>query len=329
MHVLIVKMSSLGDVINTLPALTDAGKHCANISFDWIVEPAFAEVPRWHPNVKQVIPFAFRNIRKHPLQAIRSGDLQKFLTHYRAKKYDLVIDAQGLIKSAILSLLAQGKSYGYDYQSLREPLASLFYRKRFSISRHQHAITRIRQLFAQSLNYPLPTTSPDCAIANIATRSSSTITNKYCVFLHGTAREEKLWPETHWKELIHLMQNTGVTILLPWGNDIEKERAERLALKYSYVEVLPKLSLTQLANILAFSSFNVAVDTGLGHLAAAFDAPTIALYGPTKPELNGTMGKHQKHIKADDLSSISAHDVAQMIKEWLPALSCQEANLVV
>ena len=103
MRVLLVKTSSLGDVIHTLPALTDAQRAIPGIQFDWVVEEGFAEIPAWHPAVAQVIPVAIRRWRKHPLQTLRSGEWRRFKARLRETHYDLVIDAQGLLKSAWLT----------------------------------------------------------------------------------------------------------------------------------------------------------------------------------------------------------------------------------
>jgi heptosyltransferase-1 len=313
MRALIVKLSSLGDVINTLPAITDAGHYHQDIQFDWVIEPSFAEVPSWHPLVKKIIPVPLRKWRKQPSALLQQANFVKCVREVRSTRYDFIIDAQGLFKSALVAFFARGKIYGYDSASIREPLSSVFYKHKFAIKRDIHAITRIRHLFAQSLGYAIPDTLPDCGIKKIV-GSSPLRSDKYCVFLHGTARDEKLWPENYWVALINYMKELNYKILLPWGNDAEKQRAERLALIQPYVEVLPKSSLSQLANILAHSAANVAVDTGLGHLAAALDVPTISLYGPTKPELNGATGKAQKHLKTNLLTDISAQQVFQELK---------------
>ncbi|HEV2613354.1 MAG TPA: lipopolysaccharide heptosyltransferase I [Gammaproteobacteria bacterium] len=301
MRVLVIKMSSLGDVIHTLPALTDARKQNPDIQFDWVVEPAFSEIPRFHPSVKKIIPAPVRKWRKNIIQTLKNAELESFYKNLKSEKYDAVIDAQGLIKSSVISLFSKGTRYGYDRNSIREPLASFLYNKSFNISWDLHAIPRIRKLFAQSLNYNFSDEIPDYGInkANFIQ-----LRQNYCVLLHGTTRDDKCWPEEHWAKLIELLKPKELKILLPWGNTEEKSRAERLAENNSHVEVLPKSTLTELASILLHSNFNIAVDTGLGHLSAALDAPTISLYGPTDPKLIGTIGKNQIHIKRDDMKNI-------------------------
>lgn len=313
MRVLIIKMSSLGDIVHTLPALTDAKKNNPDIIFDWVVEPSFAEIPRFHGTVKKIIPAPIRKWRKNIIQTLKNAELEEFYKLLKSEKYDAVIDAQGLIKSALVSFFSKGPRYGYDRNSIREPLASFLYNKNFNISRDQHAITRIRKLFAQALNYNFADTIPDYGITK---NNFSQTHQNYCVLLHGTTRDDKCWPETHWEKLITLLHQKypDLKILLPWGNKNEKTRAEKLAKDYSYVEVLPKLNLTELAGLLLYSNFNIAVDTGLGHLSAALDAKTISLYGPTDPKLIGTMGKNQIHIKRNNMASIPPEIILEAVQ---------------
>jgi heptosyltransferase-1 len=319
MRVLIVKTSSLGDVIHTLPALTDAGNNFSDISFDWVVESAFSEIPTFHPLVKKVIPVSLRRWRKNILTAIQTQEWQNFYSQLREEKYDFVIDAQGLIKSGFLTFLSKGTKCGYDRHSAWEPLACLAYNKKFNVNPNLHAITRIRKLFSQSLNYQY---SDDVPKYGLKLNSNPNLNlhlenNNYSVFLHGTTRDDKCWPEEHWIKLITLFKEKNIKILLPWGNEVEKNRAEKLAQNQHHVEILPKSSLSTLANLLSHSKINIAVDTGLGHLSAALDAPTISLYGPTDPALIGTVGKNQIHIKENSLSEIMPEAVFGMTTSLL------------
>jgi len=288
MQILIVKISSMGDVIHTLPALTDASESCKDISFDWVVEENFAEIPSWHKLVNRVIPVALRRWRKHPLKMLAARELQNFRSNLKSEAYDFIIDAQGLIKSAVIAKMANGIVCGMDKHSATESLAAHFYQHKFSIVKQQHAITRIRQLFAKVLNYEMPNTDPNYGL-NISNNKQD-----YLVFLHGTSRKEKLWPEANWMVLAKLAEKYPIKI--PWSNDEEHERAKRIAGQCKNVQILAKTNLTELANVLSKAKAVIAVDTGLGHLAAALEIPTISLYGPTDPKLIGTHGKFVKHL---------------------------------
>lgn len=299
MRVLIVKTSSMGDVLHTLPALTDAQQAIPDIRFDWVVEEGFAQIPSWHAAVDRVIPVAIRRWRKAWFSAPVKAERKAFREAVQAEKYDAIIDAQGLVKSAALvTRLARGIKHGMDWQSAREPLASLFYNQRHSVPKQQHAVERTRELFALSLGYSKPQSQGDYAIAQHFLNHLNADAGQYAVFLHATTRDDKHWPEANWRELIGLLASSGIRIKLPWGAPHEEARAERLAEGFDYVEVLPRMSLENVAKVLAGAKFVVSVDTGLSHLTAALDRPNITLYGPTDPGLIGGYGMNQLECRS-------------------------------
>ncbi|MGY2955297.1 heptosyltransferase-1 [Pseudomonas sp. TE6349] len=297
MRVLIIKTSSLGDVIHTLPALTDAVHAIPGIRFDWVVEEGFAEIPSWHPAVDQVIPVAIRRWRKHLWQTVRSGEWKAFKQRLRERQYDLVIDAQGLVKSAWLTRYVKAPVAGLDRYSAREGWASRFYDRRLSVAVGQHAVERVRQLFAMALAYDLPEGIGRYGLD--LERLQLPPAAPYVVFLHGTTWTTKHWPEAYWRELAERMGRRRLEVRLPWGNPAEKARAERIAQGLNHCQVLPKLNLAGVARVLAAAKACVAVDTGLGHLAAALDVPTLSLFGPTNPGLTGAYGRTQIHQASD------------------------------
>lgn len=296
MRVLLVKTSSLGDVIHTLPALTDAARAIPGIQFDWVVEEGFAEIPAWHPAVAQVIPVAIRRWRKNLWQTIRNGDWRRFKARLREARYDLVIDAQGLLKSAWLTRYVSAPVAGLDRESAREPIACRFYDRLYTVPKDQHALERTRQLFAQALGYALPQGLGDYGLDRAA--MADHVTQPYLLFLHGTTWASKHWPEQEWRELAQRMSELGWAIRLPWGNEAERARAERIVAGVDNAAVLPKLNLAGVAKVIAGAQACVAVDTGLGHLAAALDVPSISLYGPTLPGRVGAYGRGQIHLCA-------------------------------
>ena len=301
MRVLIVKTSSMGDVLHTLPALTDAQQAIPGIRFDWVVEEGFAQIPSWHAAVDRVIPVAIRRWRKAWFSAPVKAERKAFREAVQAEKYDAIIDAQGLVKSAALvTRLARGIKHGMDWQSAREPLASLFYNQRHSVPKQQHAVERTRELFALSLGYSKPQSQGDYAIAQHFLNHLNADAGQYAVFLHATTRDDKHWPEANWRELIGLLAASGIRIKLPWGAPHEEARAKRLAEGFDYVEVLPRMSLEEVARVLAGAKFVVSVDTGLSHLTAALDRPNITLYGPTDPGLIGGYGMNQVVSRAPE-----------------------------
>lgn len=296
MRVLIIKTSSLGDVLHTLPAITDATLHHAGIRFDWVVEEAFAEVPAWHAAVAEVIAVAIRRWKRRPLQVLLAGEPQAAIRRLRSRRYDHVIDAQGLLKSAVIARFARGPRAGLDRDSAREPVAARAYEQRFAIARNQHAVQRVRQLFAAALDYPVPDSAPDYGIKQ---RFPAHARQPYVVFLHGTTWSTKHWPDPYWVRLATRAAAAGLQVKLPWGTASELQRARQMAAVSAAIEVLPRMSLGELAAVIAAAGAVVGVDTGLVHLAAALGTPCITLYGSTDPGLIGTLGESQLQLRAD------------------------------
>jgi len=326
-RVLLIKTSSLGDVVHTLPALTDAQRAIPGIQFDWVVEEGFAEIPAWHPAVAQVIPVAIRRWRKNLWQTLRSGEWRRFKARLRETRYDLVIDAQGLLKSAWLTRYVKAPVAGLDCDSAREPLASRFYDRRYAVPRDQHALERVRQLFAQALGYELPQGIGDYGLdrAQLATPGEE----PYLLFLHGTTWPSKHWPEAYWRELAERMSAFGWAIRLPWGNAEEKARAERIAEGIAGASVLPRLNLGGVAKVVAGARACVAVDTGLGHLAAALDVPSISLYGPTLPGRVGAYGRSQVHLCASGPDAGKGDRVKPCFDDLLPERVASELKALL
>ena len=289
MKALIVKTSSMGDLIHTLPAITDANKAIPNIHFDWVSEEAFSEIPEWHPSVANTIPVAIRRWRKHPAKAWRSGEIPFAIKSLKQHQYDTIIDAQGLIKSAIISRFAIGLRCGLDKYSCREPLAALAYQQRCPVSKNMHAIDRVRYLFAQVLNYQFDKDSLDYGLDKSSFNNPQTSTEPYLVFLHGASRDPKLWAQSNWIELAKIAHDRGYKVYFPWGNQIEYERAISICTENNG-QVLPKMTLTEIAGFLAHATGVVGVDSGLAHLAAALGIPGVTLYVTTAPELTGARG---------------------------------------
>jgi len=298
MRVLIVKISSRGDIIHTLPAVTDAAKAIANIQFDWVAEEAFTEIPRCHQHIDKVIPIALRNWRKQLWQTAKSGEVKQFYKKLRSQRYDFVLDAQGSIKSAVITRLSCGYRLGMDKNSVREKPAYLAYQRSFSVSRQQHAIIRLRQLFAKALNYALPTTGPDYGLNKESLiLPKIALAKNYLIFVPNASRSAKCWSDKSWSLLLEKMAKRGVNVFIPWGSEQEREKVVRLIKGYPLAHILPYLNLNEMAAVVSNAKAIVSVDTGLSHLAAALGIPTMVLYGPTNPSLIGTIGPSQLHIK--------------------------------
>jgi len=302
-RVLLIKLTSLGDLIHALPALSDAQDARPGLEFDWVIDENFREIASWHPAVKSVITTNHREWRGAVTSAETHGSIAKTIAQMRAREYDLVIDGQGNFKTALLSLFSRGPRAGFDAASVREWVAHLAYQRRYSASKSAHAIDRLRRLFASALDYPVPDSPPVFRIRSERfAKPKVELPADYIVFVHNASWKTKLWPERHWADLIGKCTQTGYRVLLPWGNEQEEARAKRLATSPG-VQVLPRLQLSEIGYVIARAKACVCVDTGLSHLAAALDVPAITLYGATDTGLIGASGESQIHIKSERFCS--------------------------
>jgi len=292
--VLLVKTSSLGDVIHALPAVTEAAQHVPDLELTWVVEEGFAEIPARHPAVKQVLPVAARRWRRNWLGARQ--EIGRFLAELRAETYDLVLDSQGLIKSALIALAARGPAAGYDRHSAREGMAAAFYRQHSPIGRDLHAVMRQKLLFAASLGYHC-SDEVDYGLAQQQTAERA------LVFLHGTTWASKEWPLACWQQLATLANAGGYDILLPAGNDSEAERAQQI-LAGRQGRILEKPPLGELMDLMARCAGAISVDTGLGHLATAMNLPVTGIFGATDPRLTAMFGPKVEVVVSDHLPCI-------------------------
>ncbi|PKY11946.1 lipopolysaccharide heptosyltransferase I [Acidithiobacillus marinus] len=293
MNLLLLRLSSLGDVLHTLPAISDLAIHRPDLQVDWLVESAFAPIVAWHPAVHKAIPFSLRGLKKKPLAAPHS--LHHLRKELRASRYDMVLDAQGLYKSALLARLAGAPVMGLDTQSAREPGASRLYQRQFSVSWSSSAIARNRQFFALALQYALPSTSPDFALACRRSQWQEQalddalqpfVCKPFVIGFHATsaAWKTKEWPEAHWKVIASRLAEQGWNLLLPAADERERQRVGRIQSGADNVLALPQLSLEFLAKVMSRAQAFVGMDTGLSYLATALGLNGVTLYGPTSAD---------------------------------------------
>jgi heptosyltransferase-1 len=286
-RLLIVKTSSLGDVIHNLPVLADIRTHYTDMRFDWVVEESFADIPALHPAVDAVIPVAVRRWRRRLWAPSTWSEMAAMRKKLRQQHYDFILDTQGLLKSALIASQAQGLLHGQDGASAREPLAALFYGAKHTVLRGRHAVERNRELAALALGYPMPDSPPDYGIQAPPLAPDVTLPLPYAVGLHATSRASKLWPIGHWVALGQQLSARGLYLLLPWGSESEFQRALTIAASVPQVRILPRMRLSELASVLAGAQAAIGADTGLVHLAVALGVPTVAIYTDTDPALTG------------------------------------------
>jgi heptosyltransferase-1 len=322
MRILIVRLSAMGDLVQTLPALTDAAKAIPQIKFDWVVDEAFEQVPTWHSHVERVFATGLRRWGKNWGETLNSGELQSFVKQLRSSHYDMIVDVQGGVKSAFLARLAKGPRAGHDHRGVHDWGAQFFYQKRFTVPKGMHSILRMRHLLAGALGYSFQETDLDYGIVRTRlTRPVLDLPKPYLVFIHSTSWASKVWPEPYWKELMEQAVKKGFQVLLPWGDEAERQRSLRIAGANQRAIVLPQLSISEKAGIISESKGTIGLDTGLSHIAAALGIPSVTIYGATDPRLVGTKGDGQVHI-ASQFECVRCHQTEctyQPISKFKPA----------
>jgi heptosyltransferase-1 len=288
-RVLLIKTSSLGDVIHCLPAVSDMSRMVENLTLDWVIEEQLAEIARLHTAVDRAIPVRLRSWRRHLFESDTWTEFGAFRHAITQRRYDRVIDAQGLIRSALLARLAGGPHCGYDKHSVREPPASLFYDRKYRVSVTIHAAERMRRLVSQAMGYD-PPAEIDYGLEVAPEPTDWLPGGRYLVGLHATARPDKAWAESEWRALAARADAAGLSTVLPWGSENERQRSKRIASASKRAIVPPRLGFREMATLQAGAAAVVGVDTGLTHLASAVGAPVVAIYAASWSEFNGVIG---------------------------------------
>jgi heptosyltransferase-1 len=284
-RILFVQTSSLGDVVHNCPAITDVARCVPGAVIDWVVEDAFAEVVALHPRVRRVIPVAIRRWRGDLLAAATWSEFVAFRAALRSERYDAVIDSQGLVKSALVAMLAPGRKHGFDRASAREPFAAHFYDAGHAVPGSLHAVDRNRRLAASALGYRVE--EPCDYGLRVSGEIPLQARKPFALLFTMTSRDDKLWPEENWRSLGAALEGRGLHCLLPWGTEEERRRCARIATAIRGAVVPRRMTLTELSNLAREALCVVGVDTGLAHLAAAVEVPVIGLYCGSDPALTG------------------------------------------
>lgn len=279
----------MGDVVHNMPAVADIRRRYPDAQIDWLVEEGFADLVRLVAGVRRAIPFSLRRWRKRPLALSTWREIAAFRRALAAERYDLVIDCQGLIKTAWVASWARGPLVGLgnrtDGAGYEWPVR-FFYGRRVPIAPRTHVVERTRQLVAVALDLPAPTPADDIDFGLDTSRAALALSElglnlpvPYAVFVHATSRADKEWPDANWLELGRALVSRGMSLVLPWGNDAERATSERLAKEFNAAAIVPpRLSLPAVVGLLDAAAVTVGVDTGLVHIAAALKRPTVELY---------------------------------------------------
>ena len=305
----------MGDLIHTLPAVDDLSRMRPDVELHWLCEASFADIARLHPFVKNIHIMRWRQWRKELTQYSVWQEIGRLKNDLQRQRFDFVLDGQGLVKSAVFAKIPQMPVRGLDFGSARERWAALMYNQTYAVPKGRNAVWRNRALFAQAFDYPMPSEQRfGLVVPNEAVLES--LKKPFYVALHASSRESKLWPLGHWIELLQkLHEKENCTVYLPWGNEMEKLRAENIAVQLPFAEVCSKLSLLQAAYLLQQAEGVVGVDTGLLHLANALDRPVVGIYTDTDPVKTGV----QPSAWAANLGGVgripAADDVCRVLAE--------------
>lgn len=292
MKILIVKLSSLGDVVHAMPAVQDILRARPEAQIDWVVERGFAPLAQRCRGVRRVIASDLRRWRKAPFSNETRRAWSVFKAELQKEAYDAVIDLQGLTKSALVAWLARlntdGKRYGLANQtegSSFEAPARWVSHQAITLPVHSHAVTRSRELCAQALHYCLP---DKLVFGLVAQAEQSPLAGKdlapvpglhgVVALVHGTSRADKQWPLAHWRELAQRLNDAGFGVGLPHGSPTEQQTAHDIAQGLAHAQVWPVLPLDALTDALATCCGVIGVDSGLSHMAVALNLPHVQIY---------------------------------------------------
>ena len=305
----------MGDLMHTLPALTEANSHIEDISFDWVVDTNFSPVPSWHPLVNKIITTDHRNWKKHLFSKNSRKSLREVINQINESDYDLVVDMQNNLKSAFISYLCRHDVVGMDSKSAREYPAHLAYSKKINVDKKLHAIERQKKLLGDALGYKYKRKHIDygASFKNFI-EPDIKLPSKYIVLVQNASWVTKQWSIENWQQLIQYLENKNINMLLPSGNLEELERAKQICSVSEKAQAVDLMSLDEIAYIVKNADFCICSDTGLAHLSALTGTPSITLYGPTQTDLIGTVGVNQNHLVGNK-KNINQILVSDVIKE--------------
>ncbi len=284
-RILLIKTSSLGDVVHNFPVASDIAEHFPGAIIDWVVEEAYAPLVSLHPAVSTTIPVAMRRWRKHLFSARTWQEIGAFRRGLALESYDLCIDTQGLLKSALIAAASVSVKHGFDAATAREPLAARFYDVTHHVDRSQHAVMRNRLLAGMATGYSVG------ELVNYGLQQVPVAAGPAgCVLFHGTSRDDKLWPVPDWILLGRTLESLGYRCIIPWGSDAERVRSEVICAGLHHATVPGRMDFGEIARVISSASAVIGVDTGLVHLAAALGRPVVAIFTGSDPILTGVHG---------------------------------------
>ena len=296
-NILLVKLSSLGDVLHNLPIVWDLRVRLPDAQIDWVVEEAYVyllepllSTPSFR-GIDRIIPFSLRRWKKSLFRLETWKEFFAFRSQLQEVTYDVVIETQGLMKSALVCALARkdlnavvaGLANATEFSGY-EPLARAFYNRSVQVPIQCHAVDRSRWVMCSAMNWPLvkrtepPQFYPPEFVDAIAAHNIFGIQKPYVLCFHSTAREAKRWPNRDWIALGRALSSRGFQVVFPWGSLAEKAISQELSNQIPNSLVPPRFSIEEAYAIVNGAALTVGVDTGLTHLAAVLGKPTVEIY---------------------------------------------------
>jgi len=330
MKIAIVKLSAMGDIIHAMVALQYMKQANPSIQIDWIVEEGFAKVLEGNPHIDHILPVNLKAIKKDKKQFFAQIDTVK---KYANNSYDLVIDAQGLLKSAIVAKLLGKKRAGFSKNSIREGVASYFYTSKVEIAYDANTIDRNAKVMSAPLDIEITPQmirqkdrflfyKRDDVLDQLSDKK------KNVIFIIGSTWESRNYPKEKFVQIANALEEN---ILIAWGSDAEKEDAQWMASQSPWITVLPKMNLNGLKAIIGESDLLIGNDTGPTHMAWGLNIPSITIFGPTptnrvyetsinKVITSNSEVNHYKLNKNDfSIREIEPEAITMMAKELLDA----------
>lgn len=327
MRIAIVKLSALGDIIHAMVALQFIKQHAPDIQIDWIVEERFAGILQNNPDISQIFTVNLKALKKNKLAIFQ--EIKK-IRHYAKNHYDLVIDAQGLIKSAVTARLLGKRVAGFDEGSIREKTASWFYDVKVTCAYHENTIDRNALVLSAPLGFNITkndilgkkpflfASSPNPRLDEYFPNNRNTI-----VFAIGSTWESRNYPP---EKFVNIAQDLQENCLVVWGNGHEKIKADWMSKQCDNIKAMPKLDLNDLKAVVARADLLIGNDTGPTHIAWALNKPSITIFGPTpisrvyQTDINKVIKSHSPvnpyKLNKEDYSirSIDEHTIIDQAK---------------
>lgn len=323
MKICIVKLSAMGDIIHAMVALQFIKKALPNSQIDWVVESAFVDVLKNNPHVYNILPLNLKSIKKKKSEIFTQ---YKILKEYSKNNYDIVIDAQGLLKSAIVAKIIGAKTIaGFDKESIREGIASFFYNKKVHISYDANTIDRNVAVLCEPLG--ISVSSKDILEKEKFLFSSSVVEylpHSFNIFVIGSTWESRNYPKERFVEIAEALKTKTYIV---WGSEEEHKKALWMQEQSKYLHILPRGSLDELKYVISKCALLIGNDTGPTHMAWGLNVPSITIFGPTptnrvyvtpinKVVKSKSVVNHYKLNKNDfSICYIEAEEIIKIAKE--------------